>query len=83
MAQIKRACMYLVGVNGPVGEKLREHGSEESKESTWSTNRDVVSDEQRGQDAAAQARQEVDRSNSYCNVSERNTNSDLCVAIEY
>jgi hypothetical protein len=34
MAQIKRACMYLVGVNGPVGEKLREHGSEESKEST-------------------------------------------------
>lgn len=24
----------LVGVNGPVGEKLREHGSEESKEST-------------------------------------------------
>jgi hypothetical protein len=25
----------------------------------------VVSDEQRGQDAAAQARQEVDRSNSY------------------
>jgi hypothetical protein len=44
---LSRGEMHLVGVDGPVGEELRQHCSKESEQSAGSTNRDVVPDEQR------------------------------------
>jgi hypothetical protein len=56
-----------VGVDGPVGDELRQHRSEEAEERAGGTDGDaVVLDEEHREDAAADARQEVDQANLPC-----------------
>ncbi|KAK1613137.1 hypothetical protein QYE76_036810 [Lolium multiflorum] len=46
---------HLVGVDGPVGEELREHGAEEAEEGTRGAGGDVVPDEEGEEHVAADA----------------------------
>jgi hypothetical protein len=54
----------LVGVDGPVGEELRDHGAEETEEGAGGADGDCVPDEQRGQDTAAEPGEEVNCTDS-------------------
>jgi hypothetical protein len=57
---------HLVGVDGPVGQELREHGAQEAEQGARGAHGDVVADEQGRQDAAAEAGEEVDHTNPHC-----------------
>ena len=57
---------YPVGVDGPVGDELRQHRSEEAEERAGGPDGDAIPDEEHGEDAAAETRDEVDEADLPC-----------------
>jgi hypothetical protein len=65
-----RGDAYSVGVDGPVGDELRQHRSEEAEERAGGTDGDAIPDEEHGEHAAAEARHEVHQPHPPCRTND-------------
>lgn len=56
----------LVGVDGPIGDELRKHGTEQAEESARCADRDVGLNEEGREKAAAEAGEDVEEGDLDC-----------------